>query len=306
MNGIWTRMDGEAKGILLIVAAILMFSFVDATAKALTPRFDTVQVVWARYAGQTLWTVLIFFPRLPALLATDRLGLHLLRSALIFGSTVFFFAAIARLQLAEATAIFEVAPVIITLLGVLILKERVGIRRWLGVAAGLVGALVIIRPGTEVFAPAALLPLAAATCFAGYSIATRFLGPEENPYRSLLYTALVGTVAATVALPFFWTAPAPAEAALMLGLGGVGMLGQLFLILALRHAPASLIAPFAYCSLVFNTAWGFLFFAEVPDRWTVAGGIVIVGAGLYIWHREMRLRGLASAGPLPHRQAPRA
>lgn len=292
MKKLWQGMTAETKGILLIVSAVLLFSIMDALAKSLIERHDPVQVVWARYASQTFWAIVILSPRLRAVLATDRLGLQLLRSALLFGATLFFFASLAHLKLAEATAIFEVAPLVITILSVLILREQVGPRRWAGVLAGLVGAMVIIRPGTEVFSPASLLPLAAATCFAGYSIATRFLGRDESPFTSLIYTTLLGTLIASLALPFFWTTPAPADAAVMAGFGAIGMVGQLFLILALRHAPASLIAPFAYCSLAFNIVWGILFFAEIPDIWTITGGAIIVGAGLYVWHREMRARTL--------------
>ncbi len=290
MRDLWQRTSAETKGILLIILAVLLFSIMDTIAKGLTQRYDTLQVVWARYASQTFWAVLILSPRLRAVLATDRLGLQLVRSALLFGATLFFFASLSRLKLAEATAIFEVAPLVITILSVLILKEQVGPRRWAGVLAGLVGALVIIRPGTDVFSPAALLPLAAATCFAGYSIATRFLGQGESPFTSLLYTTLLGTVVASVALPFFWTMPTTGDALVMAGFGAIGMVGQLFLILALGFAPASLIAPFGYFALAFNATWGFLFFAEIPDRFTVAGASIIVGAGLYVWHREMRLK----------------
>jgi drug/metabolite transporter (DMT)-like permease len=290
MQAIWQRTGAESKGIVLTVVAVLLFSIMDALAKGLIERHDPVQVVWARYASQTLWAMLILSPRLVPIMRTDRLGLQVLRSALLFGATLFFFASLGQLQLAEATAIFEVAPLVITILSVLILKEIVGPRRWFGVLAGLFGALVIIRPGTDIFAPAALLPLAAATCFAGYSIATRFLGSDESPFTSLIYTTLLGTIVASIAVPFVWTTPDVRDAAVMATFGAIGMVGQFLLILALRHAPASLIAPFAYCSLAYNTLWGFLFFGEIPDRWTVLGGCIIVGAGLYVWHREMRLR----------------
>lgn len=290
MREFWRGSGSETRGILLVILAVFLFSAMDTVAKDLSARHDTVQVVWARYAGQTFWAVLILSPRLRAVLATDRLGLQLLRSALLFGATFFFFAALARLQFAEATAIFEIAPLFITILSVLILREQVGPRRWAGVLAGLVGALVIIRPGTEVFAPAALLPVAAAACFAGYSIATRFLGRDESPWTSLLYTTLIGTLVASLVVPFHWTPPQGADAVKMAGFGAIGMAGQLALILALRLTPASLIAPFAYFGLAFNTLWGFVLFAEVPDGWTVAGATIIVGAGLYVWQREMRLK----------------
>ena len=279
---------------LLAVAAVLLFSGMDALAKELSARHDTLQVVWARYTSQTVWVALLLAPRLRAVLATDRLGLQLLRSALLFGATLFFFAALAHLEFAEATAIFEVGPLFITALSVLILGERAGPRRWLGVLAGLAGALLIIRPGTAVFSPASLLPVAAAACFAGYSIATRFVGRDESPFTSLLYTTLVGTLVASLVVPFHWTVPTRADALVMGSFGAIVMVGQLCLILALRHAPASLIAPFAYFGLAFATVWGFVFFGELPDGWTVAGAAVIVGAGLFVWHRETRAKAAAA------------
>jgi drug/metabolite transporter (DMT)-like permease len=290
MRDLWQGSGAETKGILLIVLAMFLFSVMDSITKGLTDRYDTMQLVWARYASQTFWAVVILAPRLRSVLATDRLGLQLLRSCFLFGATFFFFAALARLAFAEATAIFEIAPLFITVLSVVALGERVGPRRWLGVVAGLVGALVIIRPGAAVFSSAALLPVAAAACYAGYSIATRFVGRDESPYTSLLYTTLVGTVVASAVVPFHWTPPAPVDGVVLATFGLIGMGGQLALILALRHAPASLIAPFGYFGLAFNTLWGFAIFGEVPDAYTVAGGTIIVGAGLYVWHRETRAR----------------
>jgi drug/metabolite transporter (DMT)-like permease len=294
MRQLWRQSGSEAKGIVLVIAAVFLFSAMDSVAKALSGSFETVQIVWARYAGQTFWAVVILSPRLRSVLATDRLGLQLLRSALLFCATFFFFAALGHLAFAEATAIFEIAPLFITILSVLVLGEMVGPRRWLGVGAGLVGAIVIIRPGSDVFSLASLLPVAGAACFAGYSIATRFLGRGESPFTSLLYTSLVGTAVASLVVPFHWRTPEGIEAVAMAGFGAVGMVGQLALIVALRMAPASLIAPFTYFGLAFNALWGVLLFGEVPEAWTVAGATIIVGAGLYVWHREARARSVAA------------
>jgi drug/metabolite transporter (DMT)-like permease len=293
MNGYWQRMGGEAQGIALFLLAVLLFSIMDTMAKELSTRQDALQVVWARYTGQTVCAVAILLPRLRQHLATDLMWLQLLRSALLFGATLFFFIALGQLQFAEATAIFQIAPLVITILSVVVLAESVGPRRWFGVLAGLVGALVIIRPGSEVFSVYALFPAIAAMSFAGYSIATRFLGHGESPYTSLLYTTLVGTLVASLALPFFWSPPQGPDWLLMAGMGAVGLVGQLCLILALGQAPASILAPFVYLGLAFNALWGFALFAEVPDGWTVTGAAIIVGAGLYVWHRETRAKAVA-------------
>jgi len=297
MVAVWNRLGGETRGILLVLAAMLLFSAMDATAKGLAERLPALEVVWARYAGQTFWAVLVLAPWLGRYLATDRLGLQLMRSAMLFAATALFFAGFRYMELAEMTAIFEAGPLVVTLLAVLVLGERVGLRRWLGVAAGLCGALIIIRPGTEMFSPYTLLPLLAACGYAGYTIATRFLGAQESPFTSLLYTTLIGTLVATLALPWHWVTPSWGDAGLMVGLGLVGMAGQLCLILGLQVARASVVAPMTYAGLLFNTVWGFAFFAEVPDAWTFAGAALIVGAGLYVWHRETKAQGPAVARP---------
>jgi drug/metabolite transporter (DMT)-like permease len=284
--GLWTRHGGGNGGFALFLSAILLFSVMDALAKDLTARYEPVQVVWARYAGQTFWAFLLLAPWLGRYLGTDRLWLQLLRSALLFGATFFFFSAFRHLQLAEMTAIFEIAPLVITILSVAILGERVGPRRWLGVGLGLLGALIIIRPGSEVFSPYSLLPALAACCFAGYSIATRFIGPDESPFTSLLYTTLIGTIVASLWVPFHWSTPEGTDIAVMAGFGAIGMAGQLCLILAFTRTEASALAPFSYFGLLFNALWGFVFFAEVPDAFTWTGAAVIVGAGIYVWHRE--------------------
>jgi drug/metabolite transporter (DMT)-like permease len=289
MAELWKRASGETRGILLMLLAVFLFSIMDALAKDLTGRYPPVQVVWARYASQTFWAMLMLLPWLASYLRTAHLPLQLVRSAMLFGATLLFFSAMPFLQLAELTAIFEIGPLVITVLSVVILGETVGPRRWVGVACGLIGALIIIRPGTDVFSPYALLPAAGACCFAGYSIATRFLGSEESPFTTLLYTTLIGTLVASLALPFFWRTPVGWDIVVMSTFGAIGMLGQLCLILALGQAQASVVAPFTYGGLLFNALWGFVFFAERPDIWTWTGAAVIVGAGLYVWHRERQV-----------------
>lgn len=296
MAGLWRRTSGETRGILLILLAVFLFSIMDAIAKDLTGRYPPVQVVWARYCSQTFWATLMLLPWLTRYVRTAHLPLQLVRSTLLFCATLFFFSAMPFLQLAEMTAIFEIGPLVITILSVVILGEQVGPRRWVGVACGLIGALIIIRPGTEVFSPYALLPAAGACCFAGYSIATRFLGSDESPFTTLLYTTAIGTIVASLAMPFFWRTPVGWDIVVMSTFGAAGMFGQLCLILALGYAQASVLAPFTYGGLLFNSLWGFAFFAELPDVWTWAGAGVIVGAGLYVWHRERQVAARLRAG----------
>jgi drug/metabolite transporter (DMT)-like permease len=279
-------LPAESRGILLFMCGIFLFSLMDIIAKGLVQRYDPFQVVWARYASQTFWAFLLLSPKLRTLLRTRYMWMQILRSAFLFFATACFFTSLKFLLLAEVVAIFEVAPLMMTVLAYFVLKEKVGVRRWTGVGIGFIGAMIIIRPGGEVFTAVSILPIIGAACFAGYSIATRFLGREESPWTSFLYTALFGCVAASVIAPFYWTTPTLEDAAVMATFGIIGGVGHFALILAFTATSASIIAPFNYIGLVFATFWGFTIFAEAPDFWTVVGALVIVGAGLYVWRRE--------------------
>ncbi|MEL6234455.1 MAG: DMT family transporter [Pseudomonadota bacterium] len=284
------RLPDEGKGILFMIITVFLFSVMDATAKGLSARYDPVQVVWARFAGQTLMVMLMLGPRLGQILRTRFLGLQVVRSLALFGATTSLFTALAFMPLPTAIAVFQAGPLFVTILAFFVLHEPVGPRRLAAVGVGLMGALTIIRPGAEVFSPFALLPLLAAVCYGAYVTSTRFLGNEEDPWTSFLYTALFGTVLASLVVPFFWTTPTMADIGLFALMAGFGAAGHYVLIHALRLASASTLAPYAYVSLIFSTFWGFTLFADLPDGWTVFGALVIVAAGLYVWHRERRAR----------------
>lgn len=269
-----------------MITAAVFLTALDVCAKQLTQSHHTLQIVWARYFFQILWAVLLLAPRVPQLMKTDHLGLQLIRSALLFGATMFFFFALNWMPLSETAAIFEVAPLLITIFAFLILKERVGPRRWWGVAFGLLGAAIIIRPGSELFSMTSLIPMGAAACFATYVIATRILGHGESPWTSFLYTALIGTIAASLVAPFFWTQPTAINWVLMILMGGIAGIGHYCLIKAFSLADASFLAPFSYLNVFFNTIWGFLFFYEIPSIYTVVGASIIISAGVYVWYRE--------------------
>ena len=272
----------------LMVVAILFFTFMDSIARGLAQRIDPMQVVWGRYSFQTLISVIFLAPRLRKVLVTRYPGLQLIRSLLLFGATICFFFALSFLPLADTTAIFEIAPLLITLMAIFILGERVGIYRLFAVLLGLMGALVIIQPGSVSFTPALLLPVGAATCFAAYAIATRFLGREESPLTSFLYTAIIGTLLAWCIVPFYWQPLDIWAVAGLAAMGFFGCIGHYLLIRAFTLGEASFLAPFSYTSLIFNSLWGFLFYAEVPALSVWIGAAIIVGAGLFVWYRENR------------------
>ncbi|MFW5655250.1 MAG: DMT family transporter [Roseicyclus sp.] len=191
----------------------------------------------------------------------------------------------------------NVHPVLLTLGAALILREALGPRRLFGILAALIGALVIIQPGTEVFTPAALLPLGAGIFYASYGLATRFLGRDEPVPTSFLYTALIGTIIASLLAIPLWQRPGPGDAALFRALGATGALGHFLLIRALSVAEVGLVVPFGHAGVIFASLNGLLFFGEVPDGWAAAGALVIVGAGVYVWHRETRARAVAARSP---------
>ncbi len=277
------------RGIAWMLVTMGLFVSMDGLAKWLTQSYPVPQVIWARYAFHFLLLALFLNRRLVVTLRSRRLKLQIGRSLLLVGTTTLFFFGISQVQLATASSLMFVAPLIVTLLSVPLLGERVGPRRLASVAVGFLGALVILRPGAELFQPAALLPLAAACAYAFYQITTRMLSAVDAPLTTLAYTALVGALLSSLAVPFFWEAPDLLGWAVMLAMGGFGALSQFGLIKAFQAAPASVVSPFGYVSILWATFYGWLLFDDLPSLWTLVGAAVVVASGLYIWHREHRL-----------------
>lgn len=280
------RMRPETRGILAIVLVMFLFTGMDACAKYLLERNNTVMVVWARFASQTVLVLVISAPILGTLARSRRPGLQIIRSTLHSFSTGLFFLSLNFMQLAGAAAVFEVSPLLITVLAAVILAEKVGPRRWIGVAFGLCGALIIIRPGLDVFQPAALLALGAALSMAGFQIITRMIGMTDRMGTTMLYSALVGLLGSSALLPWFWETPTLADAALMATFGWLGYFGHLVLVYALSQAPASALAPYNYAGFLWALLIGLMVFSELPDMLTLVGAGVILGSGIYVWHRE--------------------
>ena len=281
-----SRLSPNARAIALMVFAIVMFTLMDATAKGLTPRIGVIPTLWVRYAGQMVVVLVLVARRFPQVLRTNYPVLQVTRSVLLMCATWCFFIGISNIGLSAATAIMNVNPVLITLGAALFLKEKLGPRRIGGIIVALVGALIIIRPGGTMFSQFAIYPLVAALCITGYNLATRFVGKDEDVWTSMLYTALFGTVVLSTLVVPNWQTPDLTAVGLMVLLVAFGTASQLFLIRALGEGEASMLAPFAYIGLLLATFWGFVFFAEVPDMWTIIGALVIAGAGIYVWHRE--------------------
>lgn len=271
-----------------MILAILAFTLLDASAKGLLQRYPAPQVIWARFLGQVLIVVLILRGRTLVMARTSYPGLHVLRAFFQVTTAALFFTSLNFIGLAEATALTDTSPVLVTLGAALFLGERLGPRRILAICVALVGAVIIVRPGGGVFTWWALMPLAAAVSFAANSLLTRRIGQYEPVWTAMLWGGIFGTLAFTLFLPTNWVPVAAADLPLFIFVGCIGTLGQVLMIRSLSIAEAGTVAPFTYIGVVFATLWGALFFSEYPDFWTVTGALVIVGAGLYVWHRETR------------------
>ena len=283
-------MNPTSKGILYVIGGLLFITGMDAVAKALSVRVDVLQIVWARYTGQTLIVFILLARRLPSAMKTDFPKVQLLRSAAQFGATLFFFYSLSLIGLAEATALVNIIPVFMLIGAALFLGETFGARRAIAVAAALVGATIIAQPTSGVFTLAALLPIGAAFCYTTYALATRYAGRTEDPMTSLFYSALFGAILINLMAAFFWQ-PVSANAWIMMAAVAIlGSIGQFLTIKGYATVEASIVAPFTYVSLIMATFWGIMVFGEYPTGATMLGALVIAAAGLYVWHRETRIK----------------
>ena len=283
-------MRAKTTPILLMIGAVFCFASMDATAKYLMEEIGAAQTIWARYTAQALLVTVLILPKINIYGRTKYPKLQFLRSVALMMATTLFFFAFSRLGLAEASAIFNISPVLITLGAFLFLREQIGPRRVIGILVSLLGALIIIRPGSGVFTIYAILPLGAAIFYSAYSLATRFVGTDESPWTSLFYTAIFGAICYSVYIVFNWNPMSNNALLLTIIIGLFGTAGHICLIRALILGEASLVAPFIYTNLLFTTIWGLVLFGNFPDLWTIAGALIIVAAGIYVWARDRAVR----------------
>ena len=277
------------KGVLFFMIAIFFISVVDTICKLYTKEFHAIQIVWGYFLGINITLCvlsLIKGKKLSELKNTDRMILQLLRPAFLVCSISSLFFGLKYLPLAEATAIGFAAPLFITVLSVPILKEKVGIHRWCAVVIGLVGVLIIIRPGGDFWQLVSIMPLLGALFFALFQILTRLLSVTEKTHTTLFYTGLGGLVWSSIIVPFVWVAPSQIDFLIFLATGFLGALAHLCMINAFNFAEASLLAPFNYTKLLWVAILGYLVFDDIPslEMWIGAG--IIVSAGLYVLYRE--------------------
>ena len=295
-RGVANAPDAEfspLKGIALYVAAMAIVPLMDGIAKHLSDEMSVLQVSWARYfAHFAILLPLVLIKHRPAQLLPRQPFLQVVRGGLLLISTVCFFWSISLMPLADALAIVFVSPLVVTALSPWLLGETVGLRRWSAVIVGFLGACIIIRPGPEMLSSGAPFALAAGVCYALYLISTRRLAGSAPPSITLFYTALVGAIVLSLAVPFAWTTPDMSQIVLMAGLGLIAAIGHFLVIKAFDSAPASLLAPYGYSEIVMATAVGYLVFGDFPDSWTWAGIAIVIASGVYISLRERRVKAL--------------
>ncbi len=285
--GLGPRRSESGLGIAYMAAGMFLFSAVDTQAKFLTATLHPIQIVWSRQLGLLIGVLILLALRGVVILHTRHPGLQIIRGGLAASSATLFIVAVSFVPLADAVAVSFVAPFIVTVLGALVLREPVGIRRWAAVTIGFLGTMIVIRPGLGVIHPAVLLVLLAAILFALRQILSRVLSSSDRTETTLAYTALVGSLILTVPLPFVWQWPGSAlEVSLLVSIAIMAALAELLVIKALEVAQAVVVAPVQYTLLIWGTLYGYLVFSQLPDLWTWVGALIIVATGFYTLHRE--------------------
>jgi drug/metabolite transporter (DMT)-like permease len=285
----------------LMALATVCFAALDSTAKYLVVResVPVAEVTWLRFVGHVVFSAIVLWPfALRPSLRSAKPLIQVLRSALMVVTTGFNFVALRYLQLDQTVTIFFLTPLLVAALAGPLLHEWVGWHRVLAIIVGFLGVLVVMHPGLGGLRWAMLLVLVATFGYALYNIATRYLAAFDPPEVTQTYTPLAGAV---VMAPFAlaaWQWPQDALVWLLFAsLGFWGGLGHWLLILAHRHAPAPVLAPFIYLGLIWMSVAGLLIFRDVPTLWTLSGAAIVILSGLYLLARERRAVGAAKAGP---------
>ena len=281
------------KAIILNLSAWIMLPIMDGFAKYLSADLPVLQITWARYFFTVAFTLpVMFFFYNKQLVWTDKPKLQFLRGGILLCANICFFYAISVISLAKALTLAFIAPLIVTALSPILLGEKVGIRRWTAVTIGFIGSLVVIRPGFVELNLASFAALGTGVMYGFYLIITRKLSTSDNPLLTLLLTGVIGAIIISCAMPFVWVNPTLNQWSMMAGIGVFACIGHLFLILSLKYADASKLAPFSYFEIVTNIIIGYYFFNHFPDSWTFIGLFIIISSGIYIFKRENQIKSI--------------
>ena len=275
------------KAISYNLLAWAILPFMDTIAKYLSSDLSFFQITWARYFFTVFFALpLMFFFFRKNLTFSTQPKLQIVRGLTLFFANILFFYSISIISMAKALTLAFIAPLITTALSPIILNEKVGLRRWSAVLIGFLGSLIVIRPGFIEFNLASIAALGTGFFYGIYVIITRKLHTSDSPLLTLLLTGVVGAVIASFFVPFVWINPSFTQWSLLALMGIFACLGHFFLILSLKYADASKLAPFSYFEIVTNVLLGYYFFSDFPGYWTWIGLLIIVFSGIYISLRE--------------------
>ena len=281
------------KAITFNLLAWVMLPIMDGFAKYLSSDLPVLQITWARYFFTVAFTLpIMFFFFRKNLVWTDKPKLQLIRGLILLTANVCFFYSISIISLAKALTLAFIAPLIVTAFSPIFLGEKVGFRRWSAVIIGFIGSMVVIRPGFVEINLASLAALGTGVMYGFYLIITRKLSSSDNPLLTLLLTGVVGAIIISFVMPFVWIKPTLNQWSMMAAIGVFACIGHLFIILSLKYADASKLAPFSYFEIVTNIIIGYYFFSDFPDKWTFIGLFIIILSGIYISRRENIVKNL--------------
>ena len=277
------------KAIIFNLSAWVMLPIMDGFAKYLSADLPILQITWARYFFTVIFTLpAIFLFYRQEFKWTEKPKLQLKRGLILLCANILFFYSISIISLAKALTLAFIAPLIVTALSPIFLKEKVGFRRWTAVIVGFIGSLIVIRPGIIEFNFASVAALGTGVLYGFYLIVTRKLHNSDSPLLTLLLTGVVGVIIGSMIMPTVWVKPTITEWYMMFAIGFFASIGHLFLILSLKYADASKLAPFAYFEILTNIIIGYFFFNHFPDYWHFLGLFIIISSGIYIFRREMQ------------------
>ena len=267
-----------------------MLPIMDGFAKYLSSSIPVLQITWSRY----FFTVVIVLPVMLLFFRnnlkwTEKPKLQLIRGLLLFSANILFFYSISVISLSKALTLAFIAPLIVTALSAFLLDEKVGYRRWTAVIVGFIGSLIVIRPGFVEINLASIAAIGTGILYAFYIIVTRKLHNSDHPLLTLLLTGVVGAIIGSLIMPIVWVQPSITEWYMMFAIGFFASIGHLFLILSLRFADASKLAPFGYFEIVTNIIIGYYYFNHLPDLFHFIGLFIIIASGIYIFKREANI-----------------
>lgn len=283
--------DRPMLGIVLMILAMMVIPLLDIFAKQLSEFYHPLQITWGRFVFNVIWVIpLLLWRKEKWWRMPNHPWVQILRGLGLVSATFFFFLAIKYNPIPNALALMFISPLVITLLSPFVLGETVGIRRLMATLVGFVGVIIVLQPTADEFQPTMIFALLSGFSYAMYILVTRKVSTSSSPLMTLFYTALVGAVAMTPALPAVWVMPDVEATIYLAAIGLLAAIGHFLVTLSCRMAPASLVAPFNYAEILAATLLSYLFFDYLPNAIVWLGIVIICGSGVYISLRELKAK----------------